>query len=237
VSDRLLGRIGWIVVALVTAVVIVAGSVLPFFNPVWIGFEQRRAEAIAWTGFSDAELSAATNAIFGDLVLGPPDFDVEIGGEPVLNERERGHMRDVRAAFLGFWALSAASAVVLVVAWSRARTNGETARSYWRAVGAGAGGLAVAVVGIGVVALVAFDALFELLHQLLFAGGTYTFDPQTERMVQLFPFRFWFETSLAVGAVIVLVCGAVSLIARRRPDSRAAAKDRPVAWPMGGAGR
>lgn len=235
-SDRLGGRIASIVVALATAVVIVAGSILPFFNPAWIGFEQRRAEALAWTGFGDAELTAATNAIFADLVLGPPDFDVEVRGEPVLNERERGHMRDVRTVFLGFWLLTAVSALVLVTGWRRTRLDGAAAAAFWRAVRRGAGGLAVAVVGVGLVALVAFDALLELFHRLLFPAGSYTFDPRTERMVQLFPFRFWFETSLAVGAVIVLVCGAVALLARRqRAASRPA--DRPLAWPLGGAGR
>jgi uncharacterized membrane protein len=91
-------------------------------------------------------------------------------------------------------------------------------------------------VALGAVAFVAFDALFELFHVLLFPGGSYTFDPRTERLVQLFPFRFWFETSVALGALILLVCGAVSLAARPR-GTATGAPERPVAWPLGGAGR
>jgi hypothetical protein len=211
-------RAGSILVAGATAVVIVAASILPFLNPVWVGFEQRRAEAPAWTGYADADLTAATNAILADLIVGPPDFDVAIAGEPVLTDRERGHMRDVRSVFLGLWALSALSAGVLVLAWrgTRAVADGPArAAPFWRAVGRGAGGLALAVVALGAVALVAFDFLFEVFHRLLFAGGSYTFDPSTDRLVQLFPFRFWLETSLAVGAIIVVLCGAVSLLARR----------------------
>lgn len=233
--DRLGGRIGSIVIALATAVVLLGGSILPFFNPIWIGFEQRRSEALAWTGFSDAELTTASNAIFADLVLGPADFDVEIRGEPVLNERERGHMRDVRTVFLGFWLLSALSAVALFAGWQRAQSDAHTAASYWRAVRRGAGGLAIAVVALGLVALVAFDVLLELFHRLLFPAGSYTFDPQGERMVQLFPFQFWFETALAVGAVVVLACGAVTLLVRGRGRG-ATAVDQPVAWPLGGTG-
>ena len=71
---------------------------------------------------------------------------------------------------------------------------------------------------------------------LLFPGGSYTFDPRTERLVQLFPFRFWFETSLALGALILLVCGTVSLATRPR-GTPAGVSDRPVAWPIGGGGR
>jgi len=206
-------------VAVATAVVIVTASLLPFVNPVWVGFEQRRAEALAWTGFSDADLTTVTNAILADLLLGPGAFDVALDGEPVLNDRERGHMRDVRTAFLGLWALTAAVAVILVVAW-RGPTRLRHGRAwFWLAVRRGAGGLAIAVVGLGAVALFAFDVLFEVFHRLLFAGGSYTFDPATERLVQLFPFRFWQETAIVVGAVIVLVCGAVTLAARRAGDA------------------
>lgn len=235
-SDRLRGRIGSIILAVATALAIVAGSILPFLNPLWVGFEQRRADALAWSGYSDVELSAATNAILADLVLGPPAFDVEIRGEPVLNERERGHMRDVRTVFLGFGLLGAAAGAALAIGWRRARHDGQALARFRRAVRRGAGGLAVAVVALGVVAFVAFDALFELFHVLLFPGGSYKFDPRTERLVQLFPFRFWFETSVALGAVILLVCGAVTLLARPRGTPTGAA-ERPVAWPIGGTGR
>lgn len=236
-SDRLRARIGSIILAVATALAIVAGSILPFLNPLWVGFEQRRAEALAWTGFSDAELSAATNAILADLVLGPPAFDVAIRGEPVLNERERGHMRDVRSVFLGFGLLGAAATIVLAAAWRRARRDGQALAWFRQAVRRGAGGLAVTVVALGIVAFVAFDALFELFHVLLFPGGSYTFDPRTERLVQLFPFQFWFETALAVGALMLLVCGAVTLVTRRPRGTRTEASERPVAWPLGGAGR
>ncbi|HEU0237187.1 MAG TPA: DUF1461 domain-containing protein [Candidatus Limnocylindrales bacterium] len=207
--------IATIAVAAATAVVIVTASLLPFLNPVWVGFEQRRAEALAWTRFSDTELTTVTNAILADLILGPGAFDVALDGEPVLNDRERGHMRDVRTAFLALWALTAAAAVILAASWRRAIGRPRERSWFWRAVRRGAGGLALAVVGLGVVAVLAFDVLFEVFHRLLFAGGSYTFDPATERLVQLFPFRFWQETAIVVGAVIVLVCGAVTLAGRR----------------------
>jgi integral membrane protein (TIGR01906 family) len=212
-----------IVVAVGTAVVIMTGSLLPFLNPVFVGFEQRRAEALAWSGYTDAELTAATNAILSDLVLGTGDFEVTVAGEPVLSDAERAHMRDVRTVFAGLWVLTAVSAAALVIGWWRAARGGPPARAaYWAAVRSGAGGLAVAVIGLGVVAVVAFDLLFEAFHRLLFPPGSYTFDPATQRLVQLFPFRFWQETAIAVGAAIVLVCGAVTLLARRGGRTAAA---------------
>ena len=53
--------------------------------------------------------------------------------------------------------------------------------------------------------VVAFDQAFEVFHELFFAGGTYTFDPATDRLVQLFPIQFWEETTLALGIVLVIL--------------------------------
>jgi integral membrane protein (TIGR01906 family) len=69
---------------------------------------------------------------------------------------------------------------------------------------------------IGVVALVAFEALFELFHRIFFPGGAYTFDPESERLVQLFPFAFWQETAMVVGVVIVVLALVVATVAGRR---------------------
>ena len=212
---RTLGsRVADVWIAVATALAIVALTLPLFLNPLWVSFEQGRAEAAAWTGFTDLELRTATDAILADLVVGPPAFDVELDGVPVLAERERSHMRDVRGVFIGFFALVLVAVVVAVVLVARRR--GEARAASWRAVRGGALGLiAVLVVG-GVTSFVAFDALFETFHRLFFAGGSYTFDPATDRLVQLFPFRFWQETAIAVGAVCIALAIAVAGIATRR---------------------
>ncbi len=209
--NALVGRVSTLLVALAVAVVIVAVAVLPFLTPQWVAFEQGRSDAAGWTGYPPDELRAATDAILADLTFGPPNFTVEVRGEPVLDDRERGHMRDVRSVFVGLWFLAAASVIVLRVAVRR-RDRAAT----WRAVRRGALGLAGAIAVIGVVALVAFDALFELFHRVFFPTGSYTFDPATERLVQLFPFQFWEETAVVVGVVIIAVALALALIAGRR---------------------
>lgn len=212
-------------VSLATAVVVVTVAVLPFLTPAWVSFEQGRAQATAWTGYTEPELRQATDAVLADLVVGPPAFDVVVRGEPVLDPRERAHMRDVRGLFLGLWIAGAVAAVVLGAAWAARLRIADNGIDLTRAVRRGAVGLAVAVVAAGALTLVAFDTLFTLFHDLFFPAGTWTFDPATERLVQLFPYTFWLETSLAVGAVIVvlslLVAGVSTL--RRRADTRTAA--------------
>jgi integral membrane protein (TIGR01906 family) len=230
VSERLPRVAASIVVAVATAIVILALAILPFLNPLWVSFEQGRSQAAAWTGFSPAELRTATDAILADLIVGPPEFDVALDGRPVLSAQERGHMQDVRGVFVGFGVLALVSAVVLVAAHRRA--GGGAA--FWRAVRSGAIGIAAVVVGLGLVGLFAFDAAFDAFHRLFFAGGNYTFDPATDRLVQLFPYQFWVETSFAVGAVALVLAAVVGLLAQRRlgthPGRQAA---RPVPLEVG----
>jgi integral membrane protein (TIGR01906 family) len=213
-------------IALATAVGIVALTIPLFLNPLWVGFEQGRAQATAWTGFSAMDLRTATDSILSDLVFGPPDFDVEVAGAPVLEERERAHMRDVRNVFVGFFVVTAVLAIVGIA--SAAVRRADQRRATWRAIRAGAIGLVATLLVAGVVAFVAFDALFEVFHQLLFAGGSYTFDPRTERLVQLFPFQFWQETAIAVGGVAIVAALIVAAVARRRLAAAAAPSAQPV---------
>jgi integral membrane protein (TIGR01906 family) len=202
----------WIAVA--TAIGVVAVTIPLFLNPIWVAFEQGRAQATAWTGFSDADLRTATDSILSDLVFGPATFDVAVAGTPVLEERERAHMRDVRGVFFGFFVAAAILVAVSVVMAAMRRPDQRPAT--WRAIRTGAVGLVGTLVVAGVVAFVAFDALFEVFHRLLFAGGSYTFDPRTDRLVQLFPFRFWQETAIAVGGVAIVVALALAAVANRR---------------------
>jgi len=223
------------VVAIAVAIVILAASVTPFLSPAWVGFEQDRVGAAALTGFSEPDLHRVTNAILGDLVLGSGDFGVTSNGGPrgipVLNDREQAHMRDVRGVFRAFGLLALASVAVLVFAATRSRgTAGR--RRLWRSVRRGAQGLAVGVAIAAGIALVAFDAAFEVFHSLFFARGTFDFDPTTDRIVQLFPDAFWSETTIAVGAVAIVAALAVGWVARRREAAAAAAATEPVPGQM-----
>ena len=203
------------------AIVVVAIAILPFLSPAWFAFEQGRTNAAALAGYSEADLRTATNAILHDLVLGPPDFAVEIAGAPVLGARERAHMRNVRDTFAGFGLLAVAAALVVVAGVVGARRMGHVERA-WSAIGTGMRVLVVAIAVAGVVATVAFDAAFEVFHRLFFPGGSYTFDPRTDRLVQLFPFEFWSETTIVLGAVIVVLAVIVAIAAGRLARGAAA---------------
>ena len=213
IGARLLGPL----TAAAAAILSLAVSILPFLTPAWVAFEQERAGAATWTGYSEPDLRAVSDSILGDLVLGRGDFDVQLDGVPVLTPAERAHMRDVRGVFGGLALLAALSAVLIVVAFRRRRAAEARART-WLAIRRGAVTLAGVVVVLGLVAAVAFDAAFELFHRLFFAPGTYDFDPRTSRLVQLFPESFWSETAIAVGAVIVVLALLTAWLAGRRAE-------------------
>lgn len=207
-------RLAAIATGIAAAIVVIAVAILPFLTPAWVSFEQGRAQAQAWTGYDAAQLSAATDSILHDLVLGPPAFDVQVAGAPVLEERERAHMRDVRGVFAGFYAVAAAAAVGVAVLVIGAWRAGHPARA-WRAIAAGMRWLAVGIVIAGIIATFFFDAAFEVFHRLFFPVGSYDFDPRTDRLVQLFPFDFWSETTIVLGAVILALAAVVWFVTRR----------------------
>jgi integral membrane protein (TIGR01906 family) len=206
-------------IEIATALVILGVSIAPFLTPLYVRFEQDRTNVAGLTGFSTGELDQVVGQILGDLVLWRGDFHVQAGAGPVLGgvltDVERSHMLDVRNVFTGFWALVAVGILTLAIGARRARTP-EARAGAWRAVRNGARGLAVAIAVVGVFAVFAFDAAFEVFHRLFFSAGTYTFDPATSKLVQLFPDAFWSQTAIIVGVVILSVALLTGWQAGRR---------------------
>ncbi len=89
---------------------------------------------------------------------------------------------------------------------------------------------AIAVVVLGFISLVAFDSLFTLFHQVFFPGGNWAFDPSSQRLVQLYPFRFWQIAAAALGSLVFILGLATWLLgrwmsARAAPESTATAQE------------
>ena len=213
--DSIRGALAALVTGLAAALVILALAIAPFLTPAWVGFAQTRAQAEAWTGWTTEQLATVTGQVLADLVVGPPDFDATLDGAPVLNDAERSHMRDVRGVFAAFYAVALGAAAVLVVAFLAARGVAARTRFWRRLERTGLVVAGVTVVG-GLAGVLLFDQAFLLFHEIFFPGGNYLFDPSTERLVQLFPQSFWVESSVGVGAVVVVLAVALTLVARWR---------------------
>ena len=210
------GQLGAVIVSVAAALVILGASIVPFLTPAWIHGEQDRAGAASLFGSDPETVHLYTDAIVQDLVFGGA-FNVGSARlMPVLDPKEQAHMRDVRAVFDELALIVLASVAVLVVAARRSRTNADGRQALWGAVRRGARWLAVLMAAIGVVSIVAFDAAFEAFHELLFPAGSFSFDPATEHLVQLFPDQFWSDTALALGVVALVLSIGVAWVASRR---------------------
>lgn len=194
-----------VVIAAATILVLVAFGIAPFFTPLWIYPGQDRAQAEAWTGWPAATVHEVTGSVLADLLIGPPTFGQTVAGRPVFDEAEASHLRDVRRVVLGFAVVVLAAAAILVATSVLVRPRS----GFWRAVAGGTKVMAIGVVALGIFAAVAFDTAFELFHRLFFAAGTYSFDPATERLVQLFPDAFWSQTSIAIGVWLIVIAVVV----------------------------
>ena len=206
-----------LVIGAATIVTLVGIAIGLFFNPVWVSFEQGRTRADLWTGYTPEVVRTVTDSVLAEVYLGPGAFTQSVDGTPVFNDRERAHMANVHGAVVGFFGLVLAAAAVLLVVGFRSRRSAW----YWRAVAGGSAILAVGAVVVGVAFALVFDQAFTLFHDLFFASGTWSFDPATDRLVQLFPYDFWTETSVAIAVVGLVLTLATWAFARRRARAQA----------------
>ncbi len=211
--------------SIATGLVLVGVTITLFFNPVWVSLEQARSDAEAYTGWTLAETQAVGADVVREVWLGPGTFAQAVDGVPVFNARERSHMDDVRRVVLAFTVVVLAAAVVLVAgAWVARRTAVRRAR-WWRAVSRGAALTAIGATIAGAGFAVFFEQAFTLFHELFFAAGTWTFDPATDRLVQLFPDPFWTETTIVIAVVGLGLTVATWVVARRKAVTAQAAAD------------
>lgn len=154
--------------------------------------------------------AALSDELVGDLLMGGT-FDAPLGDEPLLSAGERSHLADVGALLRSVLLAGLTGLLLLALATVHRRT--------WlrMAIRDGAilivGGAAAAAVAF----TLAFDATFALFHGLFFAAGTWTFNPATDRLVQLYPQNFWVLASVLFCVVLaVLSLVALRLTARWR---------------------
>lgn len=124
-------------------------------------------------------------------------------GAPLYNERELGHMLDVKnliQIMLKVWlGMFIALALALIWAW-RGNWVPEFGRAYARG-----GWLTLGIIGAILIAiLVSFDWLFTAFHRIFFQGDSWLF-LYSDSLIRLFPLRLWQDGFIAMGAVTALL--------------------------------
>ena len=123
-------------------------------------------------------------------------------GSPLYNDRELGHMADVKALvqlMIRVWTgLFAALVIILLWAWRGKwlKVLGQAyARGAWLTFGL-IGAIFIAIV-------VSFDALFTTFHRLFFQGDSWLF-LYSDSLIRLFPIRLWQDAFIGMGILTVL---------------------------------
>lgn len=178
---------------------------MPYFPPDEYGFTKE--DRLRWAPYAVEYLvNRADISYLGDL-----RFD---DGTPLYNERELGHMQDVKRvaqAALKVWYATLAVLLALGIwsrldHWEQAYRQGLM-RGGWLMVGLAVVIGLVVVVGITINPDV-FWNFFAGFHKLFFVGNSWLF-LYSDTLIRLFPLRFWQDAFLY--AAIIALGGGVAL--------------------------
>ncbi len=141
------------------------------------------------------------------------------GANPaVFNEREVGHMNDVRTIIrrlveLDWWA-TAIILTVIVASIFVERKRGL--RHVFGGIAAGGVLTLLLIAIIGLLSLTDFERVFLAFHKMSFDNDLWLLDPRTDNLIRFFPFEFWFDATVtvaqraifaALGTIVVTMLG------------------------------
>jgi len=190
------------------AIVILLAGPLLLFNPVFTSVLQDRRGVAEAFGVTSDEVHRVTTELLADIWTDGA-FDGGFAGDgPLLDPRERSHMHDVAGfvRILGGLVVLAAVLAAICVTWLRREPRRQGAVMLLAGGGIGLAGLVLAIVFA-----VAFEPAFLAFHALFFPPGTYLF-PTDSDLITLFPGGFWFDASLAAGAVVLVAAVVASAV-------------------------
>ena len=178
------------------------------------GFE--RYDATGRTGLSQDEVLRVAQETRDYLLNDEDRLDVTVAGASFYSEREILHMIDVKRlmarTFDAGWA--ALGFIIAFVAITLVRSGKRATLSLARSVLTACGIVALLVVVLGVIGITGFDAAFRNFHLLFFTNDLWQLSSR-DGLIQLFPQRFFFDTTLLIGGVtliFVLAAGGISAV-------------------------
>ena len=170
----------------------------------------------ARTGLARAEIDRATGELRAYFQSGERFVAISVTNaagaeEPLFTEREVLHLVDVKRLLgrtydAGWAALGFLVTFPALLCYVRRR---GAARALARTgIVAGLTSAATVVV-LGVIAISGFDEAFRQFHLLFFSNDLWQLSSQ-DRLIQLFPQRFFFETTLLIGSVTLAFGAALA---------------------------
>ncbi len=220
---------GWIAPAAVALLLIatsvrVAANSLPLYEALW-----ERHGVAERTGITPQGLAGVGRQIqeYFNSSEEPLRVTAAVRGEELelFTPDEVSHMADVKQLFRRTYRAQEAAALLLallgVAAVWRFRSSVYRLLAQWMRRGAVATAAFVLIVGL--LSLIAFNAVFTAFHYLGFPQGNWVFDPRTSYLIQVFPLGFWQDVTITVGLLSLLGAatlwgvGTVALRVAQRP--------------------
>ncbi len=200
-------------------------------NPDFFKSEYAKLNTASDIGITETDLTSVTQTLL-DYTSGrieSLDMQAEIQGEmqEVFGEREKEHMVDVQALYLGARALRTWSlviaAVLLILAFliGRAKTLKSLCKSFlWVSAG-----FLIVIGAIGAYAAIDFTNFWISFHHIFFAGNDlWLLDPRTDVLIQMVPEQFFSDLVariiirfVSIFLTLNLAAAAGLLILKRKP--------------------
>jgi integral membrane protein (TIGR01906 family) len=206
------------VIVVAAPVVLVVMPIRVLMHPRWVYFEYGRPDFPPDSfGFTPQERTRL--ALTGiESIIGPRGVVVLqearfSDNTPAFNEREVGHMQDVRGVTGSIYFAQA----VLLIAAAIAVVVLVRGRAPDAASGAVLTGTVVTVVllaALVVLVLTSFDAFFTTFHRVFFSGNTWLFN-YTDTLIRLYPVPFWFDAAAAIGVTSIVEALVLGVLAWR----------------------
>jgi integral membrane protein (TIGR01906 family) len=196
-------------------------------------------DAVATTGIERGELLRAGGELRSYFRKGSDEpllIRVEQGGQPValFNQEETTHLRDVKDILQTTFRVQEIAVmfvlayVVGVFIWAREGTLRTLAAQVLIS-----GALTVALLlVVGIAAALSFDAAWSRFHEVLFTNDLWQLDPDTDRLIQMFPEAFWQDITLWIGVATLAEMGLLAAVAAIYLAVTRSASDRYV-FPAG----
>ena len=127
--------------------------------------------------------------------------------EPLYNEREIGHMIDVKNVADGMKRVMYGAGAIVGIGLALLLVPRATRHYGWRTLFYAGLATVIALAAIALAILIAWPIFFTQFHELLFPPETWTF-AYSDSLIRLFPEQFWFDIGVLV-SVGTLVLGAV----------------------------
>lgn len=219
-NQRFASSLSWIV-TLLTPIALILLGVRMVLNPVYpslayrmpgfpddpYGFTQE--DRLKWSGYSIKYLLNAS----GIEYLSQLKFD---DGTPIYNDRELGHMLDVKILVQPVMRVFYLTLVVLIglgiwayyKKWMSDFRSGLS-RGGWLTVGL--------ILGVGLFAAVNFWQFFTYFHELFFTGDSWLFN-YSDTLIRLFPIRFWQDVFMFVLGFALLSGAGLGWFLRPKPN-------------------